>query len=359
MILHSRPWIVADDLDAVAGVLQTGYLAQGATTGRFETELAAWLGCPEPGVAVGCGAAALHLALHALGVSRGDEVVLPTYVCRSVLDAVQAAGATPVLTDVGPAWVMTPDLVAPVITARTRALIVPHMYGVFADVAAFRRFGVPVIEDCAQALDRPGRAPLAGDIIVASFHPTKCLTTGEGGYAVSRDAGLNRRLRDLRDGGAAPRQIFAPMPDTSAALGLSQLRRYDTALARRRSIADRYRDALGEKASALGVPATWDQTMNFRFVMSCRGGVEAAAPVFARAGIVVRRGLQDLLHRHVGQPDASFPSSLRHYGSTVSMPIYPALTDEEVTRCADALAAWAPTAFASAPAPGDYQSTMM
>jgi UDP-4-amino-4-deoxy-L-arabinose-oxoglutarate aminotransferase len=349
VILHSRPWIVEADLDAVAGVLQTGYLAQGATTGRFEAELAAWLGFPEPGVAVGCGAAALHLALHAIGVSRGDEVVLPTYVCRSVLDAVQAVGATPVLTDVGPTWVMTPDVVAPAINARTRAIIVPHMHGVFADVAAFRRFGVPIIEDCAQALDRPGRAPLAGDIVVASFHPTKCLTTGEGGYAISRDGALNRRLRDLRDGGAAPRQIFAPMPDTSAALGLSQLRRYDTALARRRSIADRYREALGERAAALCVQATCDQTMNFRFVMSCRGGVEEAEPAFARAGIVVRRGVQELLHRRVGQPDALFPSSIRHYGSTVSIPIYPAMTDAEVAQCAEALAAWAPTASVSTP----------
>lgn len=339
MIPHSRPWITGADTAAVESVLQGEMLAQGDTSARFEDAFSRWLGLPAPGVGVASGVSALHLALLALNIHGGDEVVLPTYVCRSVLDAVRATGATPVLADASDHFVLTPSRIEPRLTARTRAIVVPHLYGIFADVPAFRGFGLPLVEDCAQAVDRPGRWSMAGDIGVFSFHPTKCLTTGEGGLAVSRDPALNRRLRLLRDGGAGARRVFAPLSDLAAALGMSQLARLDEALDRRRQIAAVYRQALGEGGDRLLRRTPRDRTMHFRFVLSHPDGFDEAACAFAREGVIVRRGVDELLHRVLGLPDREFPAAVELFETTVSIPIYPALDATEVAICAGALAA--------------------
>jgi UDP-4-amino-4-deoxy-L-arabinose-oxoglutarate aminotransferase len=341
MISHSRPWVTEADLAAVDAVLRSELIGEGTTTARFEAAVSRWLDVEQPGVAVSSGAAALHVALLALGVNAGDEVILPTYVCRSVLDAIRTIGATALLADVGPEWVLTPSNVTPLISARTRAIVVPHIYGIFAEVAAFRSFGVPIVEDCAQAIDRPDRWKMAGDVGVFSFHPTKCLTTGEGGLAVARDPILNERLRAVRDGGTAIRRVLAPLSSVAAALGLSQLARYDTSLARRRRIAVRYRHALGDAATTLLRRTPWDRTMHFRFVMSSDGGVDASVAAFARRGIIVRRGVDELLHRIVGESDRRFPVATELFETTVSVPIYPALSDSDIATCADAVTVWA------------------
>jgi dTDP-4-amino-4,6-dideoxygalactose transaminase len=345
MIPHSRPWISAADTDAVASVMRSDMIAQGATTATFEASLSRWLDLPHPGVAAGSGAAALHLALLAIGVGAGSDVVLPTYVCRSVLDVVLSTGARAVLADIGEEFVITPSNVAPLVSARTHALIVPHIYGIFADVAAFRAFGVPIIEDCAQALVRAESCRVTGDIGIFSFHPTKCLTTGEGGLAVALDPELNDRLRSARDGGRRTRAVFAPLSNVAAALGLSQLARYDDALARRRGIAEQYRLAMGGAASSLLRRTPWDRTMHFRFPISYPGGFEAAEEPFARDGVVVRRGVDELIHRLVGRPDQAFPVATHLFDTTVSVPIYPALSEDEVLACARAL-----TVFCGEPA---------
>jgi perosamine synthetase len=341
VIPHSRPWLCSADLDAVAAVLRSELINQSSTTANFEAAFSRWLGLDEPGVALASGAAALQVALVALGVHAGDEVILPTYVCRSVLDAVRAAGAAPRLADVGPEWVLTPSNAAPLVGARTRAIVVPHMYGIFADVASFRTFGVPIIEDCAQAVDRPERWRMAGDVGVFSFHPTKCLTTGEGGLAISRDPSMNRRLRTVRDEGGDTARVLAPLSNVAAALGLSQLARYDASLARRRVIAAEYRAALGPAAGMLLRRTPWNRTMHFRFVMSAEQGFDAGAASFARRGVTVRRGVDELLHRIVGESDRAYPMSTELFETTISIPIYPALSDSEIATCSDALAVWA------------------
>lgn len=345
-IAHSGPWISGSDIASVEQVLRSRMLAQGALARRLEQRLAAWVG-KRDGVAAGSGSAALSLAIMAFGPCAGREVILPTYVCRSVLEAVLAAGARPVLCDVGPDWVVEPANVEPLLTAATHCVVVPHLYGVFADVAAFRRLGVPVIEDCAQAVAGDGERRSAADIAMFSFHPTKCFTAGEGGCAVSDDAVLLGRMRQMRDGAAdrpSPR-LFSPLSDVASALALSQLGRYREFLQRRRGIAARYDAAL----PAAMRPAS-PSTMHFRYVLRIRGGLEAVAAAFAARGIAVRRGVDELMHRLAGLADAAFPVATRHYRTAVSLPIYPALAEEEIERCvaaakavfgsADGIAKW-------------------
>lgn len=336
-IPHSRPWITEADLDAVAKVLASGMLVQGARVRAFEAAVADWHGLPpERAVAVGSGAAALELALAALKVGPGHEVVLPTYVCHSVLEAVRGVGATPVVCDVGPKWVVRPADVEPHVGARTRALIIPHLYGLLADTAAFRRFGVPIVEDCAQAFGPRGTG-LVGDVAVFSFHATKCLTTGEGGMAVATRPELAAPLRLRRDGGAGPdgtvladrARTLSPLPDTSAALGLSQLARYEAALARRRELWLRYRDRLRGVAPVPDDGPGWP----LRFLLRLEGGVEACGREFLARGVHVRSGVDRLNHRLLGLPDRDFPVATRLLETTVSLPLYAALTDGQHERC--------------------------
>ncbi len=334
MIPHSRPWLTADEHAAVAAALDSHMVGQGAQTAAFEAEVAAWVGA-RAGVAVASGAAALVLALRALDIGAGDEVILPSYVCVSVLEAVCTAGATPVLCDVGPDWVVTPDCLAARRGPRTRAAIVPHLYGLYADVDGCRALGLPIIEDCAQALGDRRQSVLRGDIAVLSFHPTKCLTTGEGGMCLTADAGLARRLRALRDGEATRPgwRCPAPMSDLASALGRAQFSRYGEMLARRRVLAAAYDVALAELPGIDLRPALLATGMYFRYVLHRPGGVEAVAAAFAEHGVAVRRGVDALLHRRLGLEDQDFPMSVRHFDTTVSLPLYPGLDDTEAAHC--------------------------
>ena len=333
-IPHSRPWITPEDAASVQQVLAEGMIARGALEARFEQEVGARLGTL-PGVASTSGAAALLLALLTLGVSTGDEVLMPTYVCGSVRDAVCAVGATPVLCDVGPAGTLTVDTVAPRLTPRSRAIIAVHIFGHPCAVGPLADLGLPVIEDACQAFgltidQRP--AGSLGTVGVLSFHATKCLTTGEGGMLVTRDTAVAARARTLSEGLASG---LRGLSDLQASLGLAQLARYEAMLARRATIATRYDESLGLRAP---VPEAATQApFRFRYGLALKGGLEAWREPFAARGIQVRRGVDALLHRLEGESDAGFPGAAALFASTVSVPLYPGLTEDEVNRLCVAL----------------------
>lgn len=340
-IPHSKPWITPADEAAVSDVLRSGMIAQGAVTRRFETAVAEWHGCAYAGVATGTGAGALQLALRALGCGPGTEIISPTYTCPTVLEAMVATGATPVLVDAGEDWRPDPVLTRARLTPRTRAIIVPHLFGLRTDLAPFRALGVPVVEDCAQLFGPRSWHAVQGTIAIFSFHPTKCLTTGEGGMALTPDPDLARRMRALRDGEAArsSRWLFSPLSDLAAALGLSQLERYPEFLARRRDLHARYSAAL---KPVLPEGVAWlDRvpTMHYRFPLRVPGGTDRFAEGFLQQGVHIRRAVDRLLHRSLGRPDSDFPGARRLYDETVSLPIYPALTEAEFTHCLHAATA--------------------
>lgn len=326
MIPHSRPWITDADRAAVDAALRDGRLASGERALAFEEAFAAAFALAGA-TAVESGRAALRLALAALGVGTGDEVVLPTYVCGACADAIRALGARPVLCDVGPAWVATPDEVRRRLTGRTKAIVVVHIFGILADTTAFAELGVPVVENCAQALGAPdGGLPAGarGAAAVYSFHATKPLTTGEGGMAASADPKLASRIRALRSADLLAR----PMTDLQASLGLSQLARRKAGVRRRREIADRYFAELPAPLTAR-LAAVRAQSLFFRFPLLAPWPFEPGRAALERRGVCVRRGVDALLHRTAGLPDADFPGAAGLFASTTSLPIYPALSDEE------------------------------
>jgi len=342
MIPHSRPSITDDDAERVARVVRSGQLAQGPEVAAFERELAARLGVQDV-AAVSSGSAALELALIALGVGAGDEVLIPTYVCDALHHAVQRVGAAPVLVDADPD---TQSLSAKDALARrsrrTRAVIVPHAFGLTADLEPFAALEVPVIEDCAQALgaelDHGKAAGSGGALAVCSFYATKMIAAGEGGAVVGPSA-LIARVRDVRD--YDERETLAPrtnakLTDMAAALARGQLARLDAFLARRRAIAARYRALLAGVNARLPVDAGARHVYH-RFVLGFDRDPAAVARALGERGVAARRPVFRPAHR--ARRLDGFPEADRLWAELLSIPCYPALTDDEVERVARALAA--------------------
>jgi dTDP-4-amino-4,6-dideoxygalactose transaminase len=340
LIPHSKPSITDDDAERVARVVRSGRLAQGPEVAAFERELAARLGVPDA-AAVASGTVALELALGALGVGAGDEVLIPTYVCDALHHAVRRAGATPVLVDADPAThsLSAKDALARR-TRRTRAVIVPHAFGLAADLEPFQALEVPVIEDCAQALgaELEGGRPAGsgGTLAVGSFYATKMIAAGEGGV-VAGAAALVARAREARD--YDERETLAPrtnakLTDMAAALARGQLARLDAFVARRRALAARYRALLAGAPARL--PAEHGpRHVYHRFVLGLDRDPAVVAEALAARGVAARRPVFRPVHRALGL--GGYPEADRLWAESLSIPCYPALTDDEAEHVARAL----------------------
>jgi len=342
MIPHSRPLITDDDAERVARVVRSGQLAQGPEVAAFESELAARLGVQDA-AAVASGTAALELALAALDVGAGDEVLIPSYVCDALHHAVRRVGATPVLVDADPATrsLSAKDALARR-TRRTRAVIVPHAFGLAADLEPVLALDVPVIEDCAQALgaDGDGGRPAGsrGALAVCSFYATKMIAAGEGG-AVAGPAALIARVREARDYDERPAlapRTNAKLTDMAAALARGQLARLDAFVARRRALAARYRARLADVPARLPADAGRRHVYH-RFVLGLDRDPAVVAEALAARGVAARRPVFRPAHRALGLE--GFPEADRLWAETLSIPCYPALTDDEAERVARAVAA--------------------
>ena len=330
-IPHSRPWIIDQDRRAIFDTLAGNMIAQGEKARAFENAVKNYVGV-EQAIAVASGSSAIVLALAVLSVGSGDEVILPTYVCQSVLDAVISVGAKPVICDVDSTGVLNQKVVSNAITRHTRAIIAVHIFGRPCDIVSLRSLGVPVIEDACQAfgLDLGGGvAGALGDVGVYSFHATKCLTTGEGGMLVSQKPELAHRARALASGSAVQRQhLFAPLSDIQASLGLSQLGRYRDFLNRRNIVRKEFMSAAEENGLRLG--HLNDSEALFRFTVLVEKPFYQIQQRLLKCGISVRKGVDQLLHRIVGLSDAAFPCATELFQKTVSLPFYPSLTESEI-----------------------------
>jgi UDP-4-amino-4-deoxy-L-arabinose-oxoglutarate aminotransferase len=313
--------------------LRSGLIANGVAVREFEARIAQYLGS-RLGFARATGTAALELALRAIGVNSGDGVILPTYVCRSALDAVVAVGAAPQLCDVDEYGLLTLDTAARACTPRTRAIIAVHLFGQACDIAALKSLNLPIIEDACQAfgLRINGRmAGTIGEVGVLSFHATKCLTTGEGGMVLTGCAEMERRLGALRDAPAGPNYLRgAVLSDLQAALGLSQLERYPQMEERRSAMYARYRRAV--ETTRFERRMAPDTVSPFRFIVRNPLSFRDAEQHFLSRGIVVRRGVDTLLHHLQNLGDRGFPVARKLFEENLSLPFHPSLQEEEINR---------------------------
>jgi dTDP-4-amino-4,6-dideoxygalactose transaminase len=201
VIQHSKPSVDHDDIEAVVDVLNSGNIAQGEKVEEFERNVAGFIGIKH-GVAVSSGTAALHLSLIGLGVGPGDEVIIPSYICTSPYLATLYVGASPVIVDIDTTdFNISKKMAKKAITPKTKAIIVPHMFGTPAELDELLDTGVPVIEDCAQSLGaiyRGRKVGGFGKLSICSFYATKLITTGEGGMVLTNDDEIYRNISEIR-----------------------------------------------------------------------------------------------------------------------------------------------------------------
>jgi dTDP-4-amino-4,6-dideoxygalactose transaminase len=341
MIPHSRPTIDEEDLRAAAEVLRSGQIAQGPWVERFERDMAAFVGLHD-GVAVSSGTAAIELALRALRIGAGDEVIMPSYVCAAPWLATQRVGAHATLVDIDlDTFNIDPLAACQAVTNKTRAIIVPHLFGLPADLTALERIGIPLIEDCAQTLGvtEQGRpVGTVGRLAVCSFYATKLLCAGEGGMVLSNEGALLERVRSLReyDGALAldPSCFNLKLTDLQAALGLSQLGRFSAFHERRRFLAEAYREVLSSKAAVCPSVPPGRIHGYYRFVirlphlLTDPEGLIGLIGRLEQQGIHCRKPVFRPLHRYLDQ--SGFPNSNEADRTALSIPLYPDLTDNEV-----------------------------
>jgi len=333
MIPHSRPTIGDTDIKGVIDVLRSGCLAQGEQVSGLEKDMTSLIGV-KSAAAVSSGTAALHLALLALEVGIGDEIIIPSFACSALLHAVRYVGAVPVLADIdeGHFNIATGD-VKKRLTRKTKALIVPHMFGQAANMGELLSFGLPIIEDCAQSLGSRYQGKMTGGlgtVSVFSFYATKLITTGEGGMVTSENTSLIEKIKDLRDYDEKDDDRVRynyKMTDIQAALGRSQLRQLDNFIEFRRNLARRYDRTLQDMR--LDIPGIQEDRSHiyYRYVFRLAQS-ESFRRELAEQGISCRRPVYQPLHHYLGLGD--YPVSETAWREAVSLPIYPSLSEREI-----------------------------
>ena len=329
-----------EDVAGVIDVLHSGLLTQGKIVASFEKRLASFIGVNHA-VAVSSGTAALHLSLLSLGVGHGSEVILPSYVCTALLNAIHYVRATPVLVDIDPdTYNISVEEAKKAISNKTSAMIIPHMFGLSADMEGILSLGVPVIEDCAQAVGATYKTKKVGSLghtAIFSCYATKMLCAGEGGLVLSNDPRIISQIKDLRDYDEKETYIVRynyKLTDIQAALGESQLKRLSSLIMERKEIARIYNDGLKDIAVTLpGVPDGREHVY-YRYIVLLEKPAEFMREMEKR-GIECRRPVFRPLHRYLNLPGYSVTEDV--WSRAVSIPIYPSLPTEEAHRIVEAI----------------------
>ena len=368
-----RALIEEDEIRAVLEVLQSGWLTTGPRVKQFEAEFARYTGASQA-VAVSSCTAALHLALAAIGLREGDEVILPTMTFASSGEVVLYFKARPVLVDCKKgAFHVDPDEIAAAITSRTRAILPVHYAGYPCEMDKIlytaRQHGLKVIEDAAHALPSRYKNRMVGalgDITCFSFYATKTLTTGEGGMATTESLELADRMRILSLHGISKdawKRYTAEgswrydiletgykynLTDLQAALGLAQLAKCDAMRERRAVIAECYKKALSP-LEAYEVPSAPEDTQHAWHLYVLQVNPEAlridrnrVIEELKKRGIgtsvhFIPLHLHTLYQQELGYRNGQFPNAEEQFARAISLPIYPGLTEQDTDRVVEAL----------------------
>lgn len=362
---YGRQFIDDDDINAVVEVLKGDWLTQGPSVKEFEERFAEYVGT-RYAVAFANGTAALHGAYFAAGVTDGDEVIVSAMTFAATANAALYLGGTPVFADIDPSTLcIDPEAASKKASERTKVIAPVSYAGYPVDIAPFlecaESCGAVVVEDACHALgaERNGvRVGKEAHMTAFSFHPVKHITTGEGGMVATDSEAFYRRLRLFRTHGIEkePRSMTAPpdgpwaaemqvlgfnyrLSELHAALGLSQLRKLDRFVLRRKEIASLY-DELFRGIPSLLTPPRLEGHSYHLYPLRFHAGSRAAA--FEELG---KRGIRGMVHylpvplhsyyrQRFGYASGDFPHAEEFYAREISLPIYYGLSDEDIRRVA-------------------------
>jgi dTDP-4-amino-4,6-dideoxygalactose transaminase len=373
MIPIAKPVLDEAEADAAREVVLSGWVTQGPHVAAFEREFAERVGAAH-GCAVSSCTTALHLALLGLGISAADEVITASHSFIATANAIRYSGATPVFVDIErDTYNIDPKHVAEAITPRTRAVLAVHQIGMPCDLAVLLalcdRHGIALVEDAAPAIGSEIRIdgcwePIGrprGAVACFSFHPRKVVTTGDGGMLTTNDAELDRRFRLLRQHGmsvpdtvrhGSPEVIFEDYPvlgynyrmtDIQAAVGRKQLERLPDLISRRRALADRYVELLGNiEGLVLPFEPEWARSnwQSYCVRLPAHLNQKAVMQSLLDQGISTRRGIM-CAHREPPYADQNPSQHLRQselaQHHCILLPLYTQMTEDDQARVADAV----------------------
>ena len=375
---YARQWVDEEDIRAVVNVLRGDWLTQGPAIAAFEQALADFCGA-RYAVAVSSGTAALHLACLAAGVGPGDVGITSPITFVASANCIAYCGGSPAFVDVEPRTItLDPSALEAACRRHAPKVVIPVDFaGQPADLPAIYRiaheYGAQVIEDAAHSLgatyqhqgkDYRTGSCIHADMATLSFHPVKHITTGEGGAVLTNDGELYRRLHDLRTHGITknPSQLTRDegpwyyeqhalgfnyrITDLQCALGLSQMRRIEPFVERRRELVQRYRSLLAERVDVRLLTEILGRRSSYHLLVAqLPGGGERRRAVFERlqeAGIraqvhYIPVHLQPWYRRHFGYRPGDFPQAEAYSAGCVSLPLFPRMSDADVQRSATAL----------------------
>ena len=357
----AQPVIGPEEEERVLKVLRSGRLSLGPVVPEFEQAFAQAVGA-EHGIAVSSGTTGLHLALRAVGVSDGDEVVTTPFSFVASANVAVYERATPVFADIDPVTLnLDPTAAAAAVTERTTALLPVHVFGYPADMVALEALELPIVEDACEALGSQyadgGPVGGRGHPTVFGFYPNKQLTTGEGGMVTTAESAVKQRLDSERNQGRAPDMDWLDhdrlgfnyrLSDIACALGLAQLQRLDELLTGRERVAGLYREALVALPEIAlpcedhdGARRGW-----FVYVIQLPRGVDRDGTVRALAthGVPAKPyfpaiHLMTFYRERFGHRVGEFPVCEDVAERSIALPFFPAMTEGQVMQVAQALTA--------------------
>ena len=371
------PEIGEEEIAEVCDALRSGWVTTGPKTRQFEKDFAAYLGIASEAISVNSATAGLHLALEAIGIQPGDEVITTTLTFTATGEVIRYLGAHPVFVDIDPVTLnIDVDAIRRAITPRTRAILPVHYAGLACDMDAIirlaREHGLKVVEDAAHAFPTRYKGRLIGtldtDVTVFSFYANKTMTTGEGGMIVARDPDLIQRMKVMRLHGISRDafdrftsrtpawyyEVIAPgfkynLTDIASALGIHQLRKIDRFLLRRQQLAQRYFEQLADLPLILPAGANAEEGSAHSwhlFVVRLREsiGIERNAVIEELSKRGIGTSVHYIpLHRQPYWKETyslsaeQFPVADQAYQSMISIPLYTKMSDADLDRVADAL----------------------
>lgn len=369
------PDIGEDEINEVVNSLRSGWLTTGPKTKQFESDFAEFIGSGVEAISVNSATAGLHLALEAIGLGQGDEVITTSYTFTSTSEVIRYLGAHPVFVDIDPnTFNIDPTKIEAAITPRTKAIMPVHVAGLACDMqsilAIAKKHNLKVVEDAAHALPTIYNGKLIGtldsDITVYSFYATKTITTGEGGMIVTRNAEYAKRCRTMRlhgiDRDAFDRytsnkpswyyEIVAPgfkynLTDIASSIGIHQLKKAWLFQKKRQQMANVYDEAFKDLPIVLPPQAKEGDTHAWHlYVLRLQRGLKLTRDEFIQR--MVEKGIGCSvhfipLHLHPYWSETynlkpnDYPNALANFEQAVSLPIYTKMTEDDQQRVIQAV----------------------